>query len=179
MAANGAIMSESKNLSVFSAGDFSTSDLYAEILSRKKKIPELKSQIAMLESQMRQMCHNLMYSDGTCFTEQEMRSIKERTDELKKEVIVLDGIALQSNISGRTKSKAISYKECFMMFVDQADGTFTPSSVLDYVSDKRGVEPSNSVRVYVHRMLKDMLFEGVIVQLNHGKYRKAEKGKNQ
>lgn len=168
-------MSESKKCQDFSIADFPTEKLYEEILSRRKKLPSLKSQASMLDAQMKQMCHNLIYSDGISFTEQEIRSIRDRAESLKKEVRALERLSFHIRSSADLKKPDLSYKDCFKMFIEEIDGTFNPSFLLEYVSSKRGVEASNSVRVYVHRMLKDMLLEGVIVQVGHGKYCKAER----
>lgn len=168
-------MSESKNCQYFSIADFPTDKLYEEILSRKKKLPSLKSQASMLDAQMKQMCRSLIYSDGVSFTEQEISSIRDRAESLKKEVGFLESLSFHGKSYVDLKKPTLSYKDCFKMFIEEINGTFNPSFLLEYVSSKRGVEASNSVRVYVHRMLKDMLLEGVIVQVGHGKYCKAER----
>jgi hypothetical protein len=168
-------MSKSKNQPPSYLSDLSSQDLYQEIVARKKSIPNMKSQAAMLETQMKHMCNDLMYSNGVSFTEQEIRSIRERLDTLKKEMKILDGFTLQPKHSYRPRGSKLSYKECFSAFMEENDGTFSPSCLLDYVSCKRGVESSNSVRVYVHRMLKEMTAEGLLVHLGHGKYCKLKK----
>lgn len=153
----------------------SVDKLYGEITSRRSNLSTMKAQLSSLEQKMKQMCHDLIFKGTIDVSEKEIEEIRFRAESLKKEIKILDSC---SPISGRNAKRIEknlpSYRECVINFVEDTDDTFTPVAVVEHVAAKRMTEASNSVRVYVHRIIKDLLLEGRISQVDHGHYKRNE-----
>jgi hypothetical protein len=149
--------------------------LYGEITSRRSNLSTMKAQLSSLEQKMKQMCHDLIFKGSIDVSEKEIEEIRLMAESLKKEIKILDNCSpLCGKVAKRIEKNIPSYRECVISFVDDTNETFTPVELAEHVAAKRMTEPSNSVRVYVHRIIKDLLLEGKISQVDHGHYKRNE-----
>jgi len=155
-------------------GSVSLDKLYGEIASRRSNLSSMKAQLSSLEQKMKEMCHDLIFKGSIDFSEKEIEQIRNRADSLKKEINILDSCQpISVRVGKRSKKDLPSYRDCVIGFIEKNEESFTPVSVVEHVAGQRMTEANNSVRVYVHRIIKDLMLEGKIVQVDHGHYKKV------
>ncbi len=155
-------------------GGVSLDKLYGEIAARRSNLSSMKAQLSSLEQKMKEMCHDLIFKGSIDFSEKEIEQIRNKADSLKKEIKILDSCQpISSRTIKKSRKDLPSYRDCVISFIEKSEENFTPVSVVEYVSEQRMTEANNSVRVYVHRILKDLILEGKIFQVDHGHYKKV------
>lgn len=111
-----------------------------------------------------------------------VKEICKEIDHLKSKIIVLQnevntiesfGYNISKDAFNKYSKPSPSYKDCVLEFMSFNEGEFSPSKLVEFVAQKRGKKDA-STRVYVQRIIKEMVLEGKILQVEHGKYKEKK-----
>ena len=75
----------------------------------------------------------------------------------------------------KKNKKKTSFKDCLLQFVKNKNGaSFTPSELSQFIAETRHQQMSSSVRVFAHRVIKDLLLQNKIKKISYGEYSLVE-----
>lgn len=157
------------------ADKMSAYEMYSMIRNRQSSLSELKksysSSKAQLDYVIGEMAHKGISNEMMAKANSLRKIVEESMREIKAIEICSRSIA---NLEDSFKNKSVqkkSFKDCVTEFMEmKGSTTFEFTELAKFVSDKRDQAMTNSMRVFTHRVLRDLLMQNQVKQVAHGLY---------
>lgn len=152
----------------------SASEIYGILKGRVISLPDLKKELHDTKAALKQVIHEMILNDVSMDIVKKANKLREYTEVLTMEIKCIglcskDISDITSCKSEKTHKK--SFRECVDQFVKmKEESSFEPSSVAEFVAESRGQALTKSVRVFTHRIIKDLVLENQVKQISHGLY---------
>lgn len=148
-------------------------EIYNIVRERFSSLPELKQELSDLKGSLNSMVREMTSKDISVDFAKKANKARKTIESLSRDIRCIeicskdaDSLKNRSERSGKA-----SFRECVLQFVKAKEGaSFEPVEVAKFVADVRGQALTSSVRVFTHRVLKDMVLQNHIMQISHGLY---------
>ena len=155
--------------------------LYEEIRSMLHSLKGEYDRRSYLQSDLDE---TIVYIENNKISEELIKKsnfLKSQIDMITKDIRAIESCS--SEILGfstfeyslKKNKKKTSFKDCLLQFVKNKNGaSFTPSELSQFIAETRHQQMSSSVRVFAHRVIKDLLLQNKIKKISYGEYSLVE-----
>jgi len=152
-------------------------EMYRMIQSRKADLEGLKQSCQHARAELDTVIAEMTFQIASVDLARKANKLRTVVDDTLKEIKVIemcsrDISGVQEVMRQRVeRSQKKSFRDCVLQFISMKGGSpFEPTEVAKFVSDSRGQLMTNSVRVFTHRILRDLLLQQNVKQIAHGLY---------
>ena len=152
-------------------------DMYSLIQNKKADLENLKHYYQSTRAELDAVISEMTFKSASVDLARKANTLRTTVNDTLKEIKAIemcsrDISGMQDAIRQRTeRSHKKSFRDCVLQFISmKGANSFEPTEVAKFVADSRGQILTNSVRVFTHRILRDLLLQNSFKQISHGLY---------
>jgi len=152
-------------------------DMYGLIQNKKADLENLKHYYQSTRSELDAVISEMTFKSASVDLARKANALRTTVNDTLKEIKAIemcsrDISGMQDVMRQRTeRSHKKSFRDCVLQFISmKGTNSFEPTEVAKFVADSRGQILTNSVRVFTHRILRDLLLQDNVKQIAHGLY---------